>query len=167
MPILPADFQASPQDSFPVPKGIRNLLFYVQRDPNANTVIYQLNQTEQGGLNEQEPVHIFWIRYADKGERKELNYIQRKFAYGLKYKKIGKDSYELEFVSYPKLPLYLRKAADGKYHVYATINQKQAILDRIFVRIQGGTFWVPNVLYVELKGKDATTGKVVIERIKL
>ncbi|PKV75968.1 DUF4833 domain-containing protein [Pontibacter ramchanderi] len=153
-------------DSLPVPKGIKDLKFYVQRDPNANTVVYELNRTAQGQLNETEPIHAYWIRYADGGEQRELNYIQRKFAYGLNTKKLGKDHYELKFVSYSKLALYLRKDAAGRYNVYTTINQKEAILDRVFVRIEGGTFWVPNVLYVELKGRDATTGKAVTGRFK-
>ncbi|WP_299825672.1 DUF4833 domain-containing protein [uncultured Pontibacter sp.] len=153
-------------DTLPTPKGIKDLMFYVQRDPNSNTVVYELNKTPQGALNEADPIHPFWIRYADAGERKELNYIQRKFAYGLNTRKLSKDNYELKFVSYNKLALYLRKAADGKYHVYTAINKKEAILDRVFVRIEGGTFWVPNVLYVELTGRDAVTGKVVTGRFK-
>lgn len=153
-------------DTLPVPKGIKEMLFYVQRDPNANTVVYELNRAPQGTLNEAEPIRAFWIRYADGGERKELNYIQRKFAYGLNTKKLGKDNYELTFVSYAKMALYLRKDATGRYNVYATINQKEAILDRVFVRIEGGTFWVPNVVYVELKGRDTATGKAVSARFK-
>lgn len=153
-------------DTFPVPKGIKELTFYVQRDPNANTVVYELNRTGEGRLNEKEPIRPFWIRYADGGEHKELSYIQRKFAYGLNTKKLGKDSYELKFVCYAKLALYLRKGNDGNYYVYTSINQRDAVLDRVFVRIEGGTFWVPNVLYVELKGRDAKTGKVITERFK-
>lgn len=162
----PAGIAEAKADTLPVPKGIKELLFYVQRDPNANTVVYELNRTTQGALNEAEPIHPFWIRYADGGEQKELNYIQRKFAYGLNTKKLGKDHYEIKFVSYGKLALYLRKTADGKYRVYTTINRKEAILDRVFVRIEGGTFWVPNVLYVELSGRDAATGKAVTGRFK-
>lgn len=162
----PAGIAEAQADSMPVPKGIKDLKFYVQRDPNANTVVYELNRTAQGTLNEAEPIQVYWIRYAEGGERKELNYIQRKFAYGLNTRKLGKDHYELKFVSYGKLPLYLRKSRDGKYHVYTTINKKEAILNRVFVRIEGGTFWVPNVLYVELSGHDATTGKAVTGRFK-
>ncbi|MFT2010728.1 DUF4833 domain-containing protein [Pontibacter sp. 13R65] len=153
-------------DTLPVPKNVKNLKFYVQRDPNANTVVYQLNEVSPGVLNEQEPIHVFWIRYAEGGEQKELNYVQRKFAYGLNTKKLGKDNYELKFVCYSKLSLYLRKAADGKFNVCTTINEKEAILDRVFVRVEGGTFWVPNVLYVELKGRDAATGKPISSRFK-
>ncbi|TXK37341.1 DUF4833 domain-containing protein [Pontibacter qinzhouensis] len=142
------------------------MLYYVQRDPNANTVVYELNQSAKGVLNEEEPVHVFWIRYAEGGERKELNYVQKKFAYGLNTKKLAKDNYELKFVCYNKLALHLRKAKDGNYHVYAKINGQEAVLERVFVRVEGGTFWVPNVLYVELRGKNAATGKPVTERFK-
>ena len=157
---------AAAPDSLPVPKNIREMMFYLQRDPNANTVVYELNRNSAGAVDEKQPIHPFWIRYADDGERKELNYIQRKFAYGLNTKKLGNGSYELTFVCYSKLPLYLRKAPGRKYHIYVTINQQEAMLDRVYVRIEGGTFWVPNVVYVELKGRDAATGKVVTERFK-
>jgi hypothetical protein len=153
-------------DTLPEPRGVRNMMFYLQRNPNANTVVYELNKTAQGGLDEQAPIHPYWIRYADGGERKELSYIQSKFAYGLKTRKLGKDNYELKFVCYNKLALYLRRAPDGRYQVYTTINQKEAVLDRIFVRIEGGTFWVPNVLYVELQGREAATGKIIAGRFK-
>jgi hypothetical protein len=153
-------------DSLPVPKNVKDLLFYVQRDPDANTVIYQLNRNAEGQLDEAEPISIFWIRYAQGGVRKELNYIQRKFAYGLNTKKLAKDHYEVTFVSYDKLKLYLRKNSQGAFQVYTRINQEQAPLDRVFVRIEGGTFWVPNVLYVELKGREAASGKAVMERFK-
>jgi hypothetical protein len=153
-------------DSLPVPAGIRNMLFYVQRDPDANTVVYVLDQSAQGVLNADKPIHAFWIRYAEGGKRKDLNYIQNKFAYGLNTRKLGKDDYEIRFVSYEKLLLYLRRAADGSYQVHTTIGRKEAILERVFIRIEGGTFWVPKVLYVELKGREAATGKPISGRFK-
>lgn len=146
-------------EKFPVPKGIPNLLFYLQRDPDANTVIYQLNLTEQGELNEAEPIKVFWIRYAEKGQQKELNYIHRKFAYSLNFKKINPEKYEFTFVSHDKILFTLRKEKDGNFHVYTTINNQSLLLKRIYVRIEGGTFWVPNVLYVDLEGVDPATGK--------
>jgi len=153
-------------DSLPVPRNVKELLFYVQRDPDANTVVYALNLDDKGDLNEDEPVKIFWIRYKEGGKIQELNYIQRKFAYGLNVTKINRELYELRFVSYNKLPLVLRKNAEGKFQVYTAIKGKQAELDRIFIRIEGGTFWVPNVLYVELKGREPGSGKTVVSRFK-
>ncbi|NIJ53146.1 DUF4833 domain-containing protein [Dyadobacter arcticus] len=157
---------AAEPDEFPIPRNIPGLLFYIQRDPNANTICYQLNLDEQGQLREKEPVHTFWIRYTDGGTRRELNYLQKKFAYGINFKSTGNSSYELTSVAYSKLPMSLRKDKKNIYHVYANIDKKECILSRVFIRIDGGTFWSPNVLYIELKGTETATGKTVIQRIK-
>ncbi len=143
-----------------------NRLFYVQRTPNANTIVYELNLGENGQPDAEQPVHAYWIRYTEGSKKDELNFIQRKFAYGLTSKPLGNGKYDIRFVSYKKFPLTLMKAADGKYHIFATISQRQFIVNRIFVRIEGGSFWVPNVRFVEFKGTDPATGKEVTERFK-
>ena len=155
--------------TFPTPKNIANQLFYVQRDPNINTIICQLNLNESGILDKKSPINVFWMRYADKEGKQDLNYIQRKFAYGVQTKDIGNGQYELKFVSYKKLPLLLSKSTiDKKYHVYATVNNKKIQLERIFLRIEGGSFWLPNVKYVELKGYEANNpSQVITERIRI
>lgn len=153
---------------FPTPKGIQNQLFYLQRDPNTNTIICELNVDSKGQVDKEEPIKVYWVRYQDNGEKKDLNYIQRKFAYGIHSEPIGNDQYKLNFVSYKKFPMYLMKSEeDKKYHVYVTANNKKILLERIFVRIQGGTFWVPNVKYVEVKGTTPSGDAPIIERIKV
>ena len=54
---------------------IRDRLFYIQRDPNTNTICYELNVDKNGKFEEEDPVHVFWIRYPEGGMRKELNFI--------------------------------------------------------------------------------------------
>lgn len=152
--------------NFPVPAGIPNQLFYLQRTSNANTIVCELN-IKNGVLNEDEPAHVFWIRYGDKGQRAELNFIQRKFAYGIKTTKLAKDKYELHFVSYKNYLMQLMKGADNKYYVFGPINDKQAIINRIFIKINGGSLWSPNIEYVEIKGTDPATGKEVVQRKKI
>ncbi|KQM76343.1 CDP-alcohol phosphatidyltransferase [Pedobacter sp. Leaf216] len=155
--------------TFPTPNGINNQLFYLQRDPNTNTIICQLNVDKRGVVDKNQPVNVFWMRYGDNGEKKDLSYIQRKFAYGIISKDLGNGQFELRFTSHKKLPMYLNKlGADKKYHVFATINNKKMQVERIFLRIEGGTFWFPNVKYVEIKGFDASEpSKVLVERIKV
>jgi hypothetical protein len=150
---------------FPTPTVSR--LFYIQRDPNSNTIIYDLNTDKAGQLNRDEPVHVYWIKYNEKSQKEELNFIQRKFAYGLSAKATGNDKYDVRIVAYKKYPLVLKKwDNDNKYHIFATIEKKEAIVSRIFLRIEGGTFWFPNVLYIEVKGTDPATGKELTERFK-
>lgn len=156
-----------PQDTFPVPGGNPKQLFYLQRTANTNTIVCELNPGSNGLPDEDEPVHVFWIRYPEGGQRKELNYIQRIFAYGIKSQAQGNGVYKLHFVSYKKQNLWLMPwAKDNKYHVFTNINQRQALLTRIFIKIDGGSFWSPNIVYMELKGIDAVTGKEVMERFK-
>jgi len=151
---------------YPVPPTSPERLFYVQRTPNSNTILYDLNLNSDGKLNTEQPVKVYWIKYNERGQREELNYIQRKFAYGLNAKELNNGSYDIRFVSYKKFPLTLMKGEDGKYHIFASIAKKQVILNRIFVKIEGGSFWIPNVLYVEVKGTDPETGKEIVDRFK-
>jgi len=153
---------------FPTPKNIDNMLFYIQRDPNINTAIYALNYQENGKIDKSNPIKAYWIRYAEKGEKKDFSYIQRKFAYGIESKALNNDDFELQFVSYKKLPLTLKKTdSDQKYHVFVNVNQKKIQVEKIFVRIEGGSFWLPNVKYAEVTGIDTFYNKIITERMLL
>jgi len=152
--------------NFPTPNGNSNQLFFLQRTPNTNTIVYELN-VKNGKINEKEPVHVFWIRYQEMGQKEELSFIQRKFAYGLKFNKIKENQYEMSFVSYKKYKMYLQLADDGKFKVFTNINNKMSVLKKIFLEIHGGEFWTPNVEYVEITGADPTNNKTVRERIKI
>ncbi len=156
-------------NSYPKPEGVDNLLFYVQRTINANTIVYTLNQDKDGNLNEKEPIKVYWVKYAQGGKVDPLTYIQKNYAYGVQSKMIDseKKSFSFEFVSYHKKQFYLLKSgADNKYHVYGYINNKLTILNNILVKIEGGTFWVPNVKYVEVKAFDPSASAEVTEIIK-
>ena len=151
---------------FPVPAGNSKQLFYLQRTHNTNTIVYELNY-KNGIIDAENPVLPVWIRYQEQGQRKDLSFIQRKFAYGLKTKKISETQYELSFVSYKNYKMYLRQGADKKFSVYININEKPAILTRIFIQMNGGSFWSPNVEYVEVSGIEPKSHLVVKERIKI
>jgi hypothetical protein len=153
--------------TFPTPNPVKHQLFYLQRDPNTNTIICQLNIDAAGQVNKKEPVNVYWIRYGDKGEKEELNYIQRKFAYGIKSKDLGNGQFELNFVSYKKLPMILKKSSGDKYGVFVKVNNKTIQIDRLFLRIDGGSFWSPNVLYIQVEGMDMETLKPTLERMKI
>jgi Domain of unknown function (DUF4833) len=152
--------------TYPVPPVSALSLFYLQRSTNTNTVIYDLNLDKTGKANADAPVRSYWIRYAEQGQRQELSFIQRKFAFGLTSKAIGADKYDIRIVSYKKIPLTLMRSPDGKYHIFAQLDQKQAVINRIFVKIEGGTFWFPNVVYLEMTGTELITGREIIKRFK-
>jgi hypothetical protein len=157
----------SPADTFPVPKKDVYNLFYLQRQPNSNTIMIDLNMTN-GELDLDNPVHVYWRRYAEQGQSEELSWIQRTFAYGIDSKKISDTAYELNFVSYKKRKFWLEKDAEGQWQVFTTFsNGKKMILKRIYMHINGGSFWSPNIEYVELKAMMPDTNQEVRERIKI
>jgi hypothetical protein len=160
------NFAFAQSNNFPIPAADAKQLFFLQRTPNTNTIICELNYKD-GVVDKEDPIHVFWIRYQEGGQKEDLNYIQRKFAYGVKSKEIGDNKYELNFVSYKKYKMYLMQASDKQFHVYTTINNKQAILTRIYIEIKGGSFWSPNIEYVEITGIDPATRFQVKERLKI
>ena len=155
------------QEKFPTPPTDQNTLFYIQRTPNTNTIIYALNFEKNNQLDTDNPVHPYWIRYQEEGQKEELSFIQRNYAYGLKTEDLGNGKYELRFVSYKKMPFYLTKSSrDNRYHIHAVINKKKIEVSRVFLQIEGGSFWLPNVVCAEVKGVDPDTGIEIVERFK-
>jgi hypothetical protein len=153
---------------FPRPEKTDLLLFYVQRTFNTNTIFYELNLNANQELNTAEPIKMHWVNYATDKSSEPLNYIQRKYAYGVDLKMIDaeKKSYCFNFVSYKKKKLYLIKSpVDNKYHVFCDINNKLVTLDRVFIQIEGGSFWVPKVRYIDISGRDLAKNEETIERV--
>ena len=59
-----------------------------------------------------------------------------------------------------------KSASDNAYKLYTQINNKEAEIKRIFIKIDpGGTLFNPNIVYVEMKGKEANN-KPIMERFK-
>jgi hypothetical protein len=150
---------------FPVPKG-ENLLFFLQRTKDANTVIYELNFKADGILDTDNPVKTSWIRYTENGRHKELNAIEEKFAYGVVSHSSGDDQYEIRLAAYKKMPLHLKRSAkDNKYHIFLRCEEKESLLTRVFVQVNGGSFWNPKVDYIDLTATDISTGREFVHRI--
>lgn len=143
------------------------MLFYVQRSLNKNTLIYQLNTSESNEIIESDPIHVYWINYAGDGGVESLNYIQRKYAYGIDIQLLDKEkkTFSFNFVSYKKQVLYLIKSSDKKYHVFSYFNHRLMLVNRIYIHIEGGSFWTPKVKYIEVFGKDPIKNEELTEKI--
>ncbi len=151
---------------FPVPPQNPKQLFYLQRPANTNTVIYELN-SENGVIDQQNPIRVYWIKYAKDGRREELSNIEKKYAYGIKIKEAGEKRVDFQLVAYKKVNLSLKIGSDEQYHVYANVNNKEMIIKRIYIAVTGGSLFKPNIDHVELQGIDTITGSETAERIKL
>jgi len=158
-----------PRNMFPTPPQTDRSLFYIQRSKNTNAIKYDANVMADGKLNPAEPVSVYWIRYATDSTSAELTYIQRKYAYGVKTVPVpGKqDQFIVSFVSYEKKKFYVLRDPDGKkYRAFTNINGKMAELKKIFIQLSGGTFWFPNIVDIEISGKDPATHQNVVEHFR-
>ncbi|WP_293299310.1 DUF4833 domain-containing protein [Pedobacter sp. UBA4863] len=157
----------SAQPLLPVPKS-ENMLFFLQRRPDSNTVVYQLNLAKDGMLNAKYPVTAWWIRYEENGQVKELSAVGRQFAYGVQCKQLENEVFEVRLVAYPKLPMYLQKSsADQHYRLYIKEDGKNLLLKRVFVKVDGGSFYFPKVHYIDLFTLDSENGAEMLKRIDL
>lgn len=144
-----------------------NLLFFLQCDPDANTLVYELNYISAGKLHPDNPIKASWVRYGQDQKFRELSSIEKKFAYGIQSKPIGNEEYEIRLVAYKKMPLYLKKSeADNKYYMYIKDEGKNLLLKRVFVRVNKGNFWFPKVHYIDLITTNSATGMEILKRIR-
>jgi len=152
-------------ESYPIPKNVDDLLFYIQRNLNKNTVVYTINKNDDGTINENYPVNVFWITYSADGSSEKLNTIQKK-AYGYISTKINNTTFELRMKSYDKLRLFLNKKQDGSYTLVTKISEQNAILSNIYVFADElGIF--PRVKYIELYGLSEENNFPIYQRIQI
>ena len=152
--------------SFPVPAQSKSLLFYLQRNKNTNTVIYEANFLPNGKLDPKNPVSVYWIRYTEGGVKKELNWVQRWLAFGVDFEpaKDGSGNFILTFVAIKNRKVTLTLDNEGKAVATIALNGKNSRLKRIYAQAQE-TNWLPTVKFVQMMGEDVKSKEQVIEYI--
>ncbi|MFN8358102.1 MAG: DUF4833 domain-containing protein [Spirosomataceae bacterium] len=157
-----------PHDKLPVPPTSPVRLFIIQRNTSTNTVVYDANMLPNKKLNPDLPVRVYWLRYAEKGQRQDLSTIQRTLAYGYEFKSLPKEpgSYDFNLISYRKRRFKITLDEEGNPMALFPIAGRMQKLHRIYVRLEEDGHLFPKVLYVELFGKDPKTGADAYERFK-
>lgn len=149
---------------FPVPPHTNKSLFFIQRNKNKNTIVYDAKLVN-GKLNDSNPIDAYWLRYGSTGERKELTWAQSTFAYGYSFKKDGTSKgFYITLTAYDKRKIHLHTDANGQPIATMTINGKQCRLNYIWVYADDQSSW-PTVYHVDLNGTELATGKTQTERI--
>ncbi|WP_420152373.1 DUF4833 domain-containing protein [Siphonobacter sp.] len=146
------------------PKTASRQLFYLQRSKDANTVVYEANESADRKLNPNKPVEVYWIRYAEQGQREDLSRIQWQLAYGYTHQPMAGESYEVRLNAFPERVLKVQYH-QGKVVAMTTISGQRACLQKVFVQLDPKARLVPKVKYVEMFGVDPESGRAVYERI--
>ncbi|KAF4319156.1 hypothetical protein BBO99_00007069 [Phytophthora kernoviae] len=157
----------------PVPliaeKHNSNVAFVVYRNKNKNVVVYAANLREDGTLDPENPLDVYWIMFEQDGApREDLNMIERNTAYGatVKPREGHPGQFEVTLTSLKDRVIYL-SIVDGKVVGHGTINgQENCTLERVFV--YSTTSWgLPKVQHIEIHGHDASGNAIMEKKLPL
>jgi len=155
----------SQNEKYPIPPKTDTLLFYIQRNHNSNTIIYDAKYDENGNLDKTEPIIVYWRRYDEQGQKMELRTIEKWHAYGVEWEKSENiEIYNIELVADKKHKFWLQQLAPYKSVIITEINKKRSILNHIYIFADNSGLW-PTVKYIELFGTDTKTKETTYEKI--
>jgi hypothetical protein len=163
----PAPASESEKDAPPAAaqKKIQSL-FIIERSKNANVVHYDAKLTATGEIDPNEPVIAYWVMLATDGHREELNWIEKKKAYGFSIKPDPSvNGYKMTVVAVPQGHIAVRKDGDA-VRAELVIDGRPAVLEKIYINASDGLLG-PKVRYIELYGKDLKTGEKRYEKIEI
>lgn len=132
-------------------------LFIIERSKDANQIFYDLNLTDSNQIATKSPMSIYWLRHTEKGKIVPLSWIQKNYAYGLNYLAISKTETIFQFVSYKNRNFHIKKDRKGQFNVFTAFDNKELIVKKIYIYLEGGTFWFPKIPKVELHLEDPIT----------
>ena len=139
-------------------------LFIIERSKNANVVHYDARLTADGKLDPEEPVIAYYVMLAEDGRRKELNWNEKRMAYGFDIKpdpSVG--GYRMTMVAAPQGPITVKKEGNA-VRAELVIDGQPAVLEKMYINASDELPW-PKVHYIELYGIDLQTGEKRFEKI--
>jgi len=151
-------------DGFPAPPATKELLFYIQRNKNANTIVYEARLDTHGKLMEKDPVTVNWIRYTNGGKRERISVFEDNWAYGVRHTSTEKSVARMKFVASNKYPFRVEMGKDGQAEARMLINGRYARLRHVEIQAKESSF-LPKVLHVDLYGTVVGTGEEIHERV--
>lgn len=139
-------------------------LFHIERSKNANIVQYDAQVATDGKLFKKAPVVGYWIRLNEQGQRQELSWLQRTFAYGFKTK-LDKSRETAEIHMKADVGQVVKIVRDGgKYRAAVTIDGASSYFEKMYIDATRKGMSI-DVHYVELFGEDMTTGEARYEKL--
>ena len=150
---------------YPVPKE-PNMLFYIQRSVNSNTVIYAAHLDGRGRPDGSEPIEAYWRWYNVDGHRKSLNFIERNFAYGVSVERHADAQNAIAFkvAALPERKLVLQRDNRGVPEAIIAMGNHLARLVYVYLQVDNSGL-MPDVTAIDLFGIDTISGKALHERV--
>ena len=138
-------------------------LFFIERSKNKKIVQYDVRLTENDNILDSDPFSVYWV--LENGAQRDLTLIQRRFAYGIdSYEKLEKNKFRISFVALKDREVIVEKV-EGIFRAIIAINGKPSVLERVYVQSRERRMGLPQVVYVDLFGRNKETGSPVKERM--
>jgi hypothetical protein len=138
-------------------------LFFIERSKNKNLVQYDIRHTENSDLPNRSFIRVYWI--LENGRREELNPIEREYVYGIvRQEKLDENKVKVILAGLKKLEIIVERMNDS-FKATVSINGRQSILEKIYIRSEEKPTGTPKVLYIDLFGRAKETGFPIRERI--
>lgn len=145
-------------------RDVRQPLFVIERNTNANVVHYDANLKPDGQIDPRCPVQAYWIMAAQDGHREELNAIERAKAYGFTVEPAGDSrAYRVELVAQKQRPIEVLRNGDT-VRAETIIAGHRAYLTRIYVTAHK-VLALPAVKSIEWFGTDVATNQALHETV--
>jgi hypothetical protein len=139
-------------------------LFRISRNKNANVIVYELSRSPDGTIDVIDPIHASWIMLARKGEREDLNFLERTLAYGFEVRSAApQEGWWLTLKAEKKRPLRVVQI-EGCHVALVAIGGHDGVLKRIYVKAKDGGL-IPSVEYVDVFGIEPSSGAALHEHI--
>ena len=139
-------------------------LFIIERSKNANVVHYDVKLDDAGDPVTANTIDAYWIRHAGAGNRKELEWFERNWAYGAEViGPVSANGFSMTVKSYDQREISVRRV-DGQFEALIEIVGEMARLEKIYV-VTDESGLIPKVLYIELNGINVENGEQLVERI--
>ena len=125
---------------------------------------YDAQLTADGKLDRKKPVIAYWVMLAQDGRRENLNWIEKKMAYGINIKPYPSvNGYQMTIVAAPQRSITVKKVGSA-VRAEIVIDGRPAILEKMYInateKLTG-----PTVHYLELYGKDVQTAEKRFEKV--
>ena len=142
-----------------------DMLFYVERSPNANTVVYAANRDAHGNLDPSAPVNAFWRWFNVDGQKKPLNFVERMMAYGVRASPVlpGKPV-TFKIAALPERTLTLDLDDKQRPEALIQIGDHTARLVYVYLNVVEGGI-LPSVPSLDIFAIDKNSGKTLHEHI--
>jgi hypothetical protein len=150
---------------FPVPNE-PNMLFYIERSVNSNTVVYAANLDSHGRIDPNDPVNAYWRWYNVDGHKKPLIFIERMLAYGVKSvtRRGPHGAITFKVAAVPERTIILDLDSHGQPEALMQFGGRWVKLVYVYLQVDDSGF-LPKVPALDIFGIDKLTGKPLREHI--